>query len=86
MALKEPDEIWWAWEQSRAEPGQWLLRRRYLRAFEIEGDPRQAIGVFEWGGAGWYGNTIFTTRDSDSPKERERYFNAQRKGRLIYKK
>ncbi|MDR2507618.1 MAG: hypothetical protein LBD67_06445 [Candidatus Accumulibacter sp.] len=85
LTLKNPDEIWWAWEQSRNKPGQWLLRRRYLRAFNIEGDLRHAIGVFEWGRAGWYGNTVFATRDSDDVKERNRYFNGQRKGRLIYK-
>jgi hypothetical protein len=86
QTLKDPDEIWWAWEQSRDAPGRWLLRRRYLRAFDIEGDSRYAIGVFEWGNAGWYGNTIFATRDTDDANERDRYFNNQRKGRLIYKK
>lgn len=79
MTLIEPDEIWWAWEKDAAEPGNWRLKRRYLRAFEIDGDGRYGVGVFEWSKTGWSGSTVF-------PASKQKYFDRQRLGRLIWKK
>ena len=79
MTLIEPDEIWWAWEKDASTPGNWRLKRRYLKAFEIDGDGRYGVGVFEWSNAGWTGATIF-------PTNKQKYFDRQRLGRLIYKK
>jgi hypothetical protein len=79
MTLIEPDEIWWAWEKDAAEPGNWRLKRRYLRAFEIDGDGRYGVGVFEWSKTGWTGATVF-------PASKQKYFDRQRLGRLIWKK
>lgn len=79
MTLIEPDEIWWAWEKDVAEPGNWRLKRRYLRAFEIDGDGRYGVGVFEWSKTGWTGATVF-------PASKQKYFDRQRLGRLIWKK
>lgn len=93
MTLIEPDEIWWMWEKDVANskanpdaPAKWRLKRRYLRAFEIDGEGKYAIGVFEWNKTGWSGSTIFATRDSDSEAKQFRYFDAQRRGKLVYKK
>lgn len=90
--LREPDEIWWAWEENRAwsqsnpdAPKQWRLKRRYLKAFKVEETGEFAIVAFEWGKQGWTGNTAFMSQPSDA-KRREKYFNKQRVGRLIYKK
>ena len=85
MTLIDPDEIWWNWEKSRDNPDKWLLRRRYLKAFEIEEDGQYGIGAFGWGKDGWGGGTVFMSQPSDA-KRREKYFMNQRKGRLIYKK
>ncbi|MDD2660051.1 MAG: PBECR2 nuclease fold domain-containing protein [Methylococcales bacterium] len=92
MALLEPDEIWWAWEEDRAwsklnpdKPKKWRLKRRYLRAFSIEGISEFAISAFEWGGDDWLGSTAFMAEPS-SEKARLKYFDKQRNGRLIYKK
>lgn len=85
MTLIEPDEIWWSWERSRDESGRWLLRRRYLRAFEIEGSKEYGIVVFDWGREGWGGATAFLPTRADE-KGRTVYFNNQRRGRLVYKK
>jgi hypothetical protein len=85
MTLIEPDEIWWAWEKSRAHPGKWLLRRRYLRAFEIEGSDQYGVAVFGWGKDGWGGGTAFAPEPADA-RRRGNYFANQRSGRLLYKK
>ncbi|BCB28402.1 hypothetical protein SKTS_32880 [Sulfurimicrobium lacus] len=79
MSIIEPDEIWWDWEKDASEPGNWRLKRRYLRAFDIDGSGKFAISVFEWSRAGWSGATTFTTSKLG-------YFDRQRKGRLVYKK
>lgn len=93
MTLIEPDEIWWVWEKdikhSRENPDaqlKWRLKRRYLRAFNIEDSDKYAVGVFEWGRKGWSGSTVFTTRDTDSSAKQLKYFDSQRKGRMVFKK
>ncbi|WP_413460191.1 PBECR2 nuclease fold domain-containing protein [Herbaspirillum huttiense] len=85
MTLVEPDEIWWNWEKSRSESGRWLLKRRYLRAFELEGSGEYGVVAFEWGRTGWTGSTAFVP-DRKSPENRAAYFDRQRIGRLLFKK
>lgn len=89
MTLIEPDEVWWAWEKDRtpSEDGsvRWRLKRRYLRAFEVEGTAEFGITVFEWGRKGWTGSTAFVAEPS-SPKARLKYFDKQRVGRLVFQK
>lgn len=92
MTLIEPDEIWWAWEEDRSwsndnpdKPKRWRLKRRYLRAFEVEGTGEYGITVFEWGHTGWTGSTTFMAEPS-SDKARLKYFDKQRIGRLVFKK
>lgn len=85
MTLMEPDEIWWAWEKSRADKGRWLLKRRYLRAFELDGSGEFGLVAFEWGKAGWTGATAFMP-DRKSEALREAYFDRQRVGRMVFKK
>ncbi|MDR1349796.1 MAG: hypothetical protein LBJ59_03245 [Zoogloeaceae bacterium] len=90
MTLIEPDEIWWNWERTRDNPDKWMLRRRYLRAFEIEHsdgkkESQYGIAVFTWGKDGWTGSTTFLpTRKT--PEGRTTYFKKQRAGRLLFKK
>lgn len=38
MALIEPDGIWWVWVKDHHDHGKWRLKRRYLRAFTIDGE------------------------------------------------
>lgn len=92
MTLIEPDEIWWIWEEDRAWSNsnpdamkRWRLKRRYLRAFEMEGSGEYGITVFEWGRTGWTGSTTFMAEPS-SEKARLKYFDKQRAGRLVYHK
>jgi len=93
MTLIEPDEIWLVWDLDGANnkenpnaPKKWRLKRRYLRVFEIDGEDKFAIVAFEWGRTGWSGSTAFTTRDKDSEAKQLKYFDAQRRGKLVYKK
>jgi hypothetical protein len=86
MTLIEPDEIWWTWEKDRGEPGRWRLKRRYLRAFELDdGSGEYGVSAFEWGRTGWSGSTVFVAEPSSS-KARLKYFDRQRIGRLVFKK
>ncbi len=85
MTLIEPDEIWWAWEKSRNEAGRWLLRRRYLRAFQINGTNEYGIAAFEWGRTGWKGSTVFMS-SQQTEEARKTYFDKQRIGRMVYRK
>jgi hypothetical protein len=92
MTIIEPDEIWWSWEEDRAHsnenpdsPKRWRLKRRYLRAFEVEDSGEYGISVFEWSGRGWTGSTAFVAEPSND-RARLKYFDKQRIGRLLFKK
>ncbi|MDR0700940.1 MAG: hypothetical protein LBF61_00790 [Azoarcus sp.] len=92
MTIADPDEIWWAWEENRkwsaenpGAPKRWRLKRRHLKAFEIDGSGEFAIVAFERGLDGWSGSTAMMAQPSRE-KDRLKYFNKQRVGRLVYKK
>lgn len=85
MTLIEPDEIWWIWVKDTKEKGKWRLKRRYLRAFEVNGTNEYAVSVFEWGKTGWTGATTFMTTQPTKALQ-EAYFDKQRMGRIVYKK
>jgi hypothetical protein len=92
MTLLEPDEIWSNWEEDREfsrdnpdQPKRWRLKRRYLRAFEIEETGEYGIVAFEWGRTGWIGSTAFTP-DRPNPEKRKAYFDKQRIGKLLFKR
>lgn len=57
-AIAQPDEIWERVEQHGAK-GQAVTRRRYIARYDIEGETKPLIGVFEWGPDGWSGITTF---------------------------
>jgi SPP1 gp7 family putative phage head morphogenesis protein len=89
-AVKEPDEIWLRWEESRDRPGQWLLKRRYIKTFEIEGlgrqSPQYGLSVFEYGEDGWTGSTAMLSQSDRGPEARRRYIERQRDGFLQYRR
>lgn len=85
MTIIEPDEIWWVWVKDHHEKGRWRLKRRYLRAFEIDGTQEYAVSVFEWGRTGWTGATTFMTTQPTKDLQ-QAYFDKQRMGRLVFKK
>lgn len=88
MTLINPDEVWWVWVRDFTEAGKqnggWRLRRRYLKSFEIDGEKKYGMAVFEWGANGWTGATTFTPEDGK--ERRESYFDKQRMGRLVYQR
>ena len=89
-AIKTPDEIWLRWEESRDEPGHWLLKRRYLKSFEIDDgagvDPQYGLAVFEHGKDGWSGSTVMVAQPDRGAAARKRYLERQRDGFLLYRK
>jgi len=85
MTLIEPDEIWWVWVKDHQDNGRWRLKRRYLRAFELDGSAEYGVSVFEWGRTGWTGSTAFMT-NQPSEALRQEYFDKQRNGKLVYQK
>ncbi|MBI5438221.1 MAG: hypothetical protein HY936_04630 [Nitrosomonadales bacterium] len=62
-----------------------IVKRRYLKAFDVEGTGEFAVCVFEWGRTGWTGSTTFMASQK-SEALREAYFDKQRDGKLVYKK
>jgi hypothetical protein len=85
MTVADPDEIWWVWVKDNKESGRWRLKRRYLKAFEVDGTNEYGVAVFEWGRTGWTGATTFM-QTQKTEDEKFRYFDKQRDGRLVYKK
>ncbi|WP_028536162.1 PBECR2 nuclease fold domain-containing protein [Paludibacterium yongneupense] len=88
QAVKTPDEIWLRWEERRDTPGKWLLKRRYIKTWQIDGQdgPQYGLSVFELGQDGWSGSTTMMANESRGPGARRRYIEKQRDGYLQYRK
>lgn len=86
--VKEPDEVWLRWEESREASGPWRLKRRYIRSVEIVGSdgPQYGLSVFEYGKDGWSGSTAMMSQADRGPAARLRYIERQRDGFLLYRK
>lgn len=74
-ALKDPDEIWWVWQELHT--GGTALRRRYLKRSTVNG--QDLMLVFEVGRDGWVGVTGFDV-------ERRGYLDRQRQGTLAWRR
>ncbi|WP_310609225.1 PBECR2 nuclease fold domain-containing protein [Limnohabitans sp.] len=61
-AIAQPDEIWERAEQHGTK-GKAVTRRRYIARYDIEGETKPLIGVFEWGADGWSGITTYQAVD-----------------------
>jgi SPP1 gp7 family putative phage head morphogenesis protein len=88
QAVQAPDEIWLRWEQSRDEADKWLLKRRYIKSWEIEGQdgPQYGLSVFELGQDGWSASTAMMSNAERGEEARRRYIEKQRDGFLAYRK
>lgn len=77
-ALKQPDEIWtrieWLGTLKKA-----VVRRRYIAQFQVEGETKPALAVFEVGADGWLGVTTF-------PPENGEYMEGLRQGIRIFRR
>lgn len=89
-AIRSPDEVWLRWEASRDQPGKWLLKRRYIKTWEIigegEAESQHGLSVFEWGKDGWSGSTAMMAKPDRTESARRRYIEQQRDGFLLYRK
>ncbi len=78
QAVTDPDEIWvrieWIPRHQRA-----VVKRRYVARFEVAGEEKPALVVFDWGADGWSGVTTFGGG-------RPGYETAQRVGALLYRR
>ena len=88
QAIQSPDEIWLRWEQSRDNPDRWLLKRRYIKSWEIDGQDgaQYGLSVFEFGQDGWSGSTAMMSNADRGEAARRRYIEKQRDGFLAYRK
>lgn len=88
-AVRYPDEIWLLWEASHDRPGTWLLKRRYLKTFELVSadgsDVQYGLSVFEFGKDGWTGATAMMAKPDRTPQARLGYIARQRGGFLLYR-
>lgn len=75
--IKDPDEIWWTWEEY--PKGRHTLLRRYMARFQIEGDDNAGFVLFDISKDGWTGVTAMKP-------DKGKYIEDQRKGALIYRK
>ena len=87
-AVQAPDEIWLRWEQSRDQPDKWLLKRRYIKSWLVDGQqgPQYGLSVFEFGQDGWSASTSMMSNADRGPDARRRYIQKQRDGFLAYRK
>ncbi len=59
--IKRPDEIWMK-EEYQFKEKRWVVRRRYIARFQVEGSTRPVLSVFEEGPSGWIGKTGYQTK------------------------
>lgn len=85
-AIKDPDEIWWIWEELRTKPGEWILRRRHIARWDMGDGQAPALSVFEHGQDGWKGATVFAPKADRSLQAQNDYIDRQRGGTLAYRR
>jgi SPP1 gp7 family putative phage head morphogenesis protein len=76
-AIKDPEEIWLAYMKYG---DQYKLARRYIKAYDIDGDPEGGFAVFNLMDGVWTGLTAFQPKKGLDHLQRQRY------GFLRYKK
>lgn len=76
-AIIDPEEIWLTFLKKE---GKYRLTRRYLKAYEIDGNPEGGYVVFDLIDGEWVGTTAF------NPEKGLDYIQRQRYGFLRYKK
>jgi SPP1 gp7 family putative phage head morphogenesis protein len=80
--IKMPDEVWVLEEDHRAK-GKKVIRRRYIARFQIDGQAKPIIGVFEVGADGWRGVTGYQAQTAD---DADTLINSARRGELVYRR
>ena len=87
-AIKDPDEIWLRWEKSFIRPGKMLLKRRYIKSWEINdgNGAHYGLSVFEAGKGEWSGSTVMAVKPDRAEIARREYIEKQRDGFLLYRR
>ena len=77
QTIKDPDEIWYVWEEY--PKGRMTLRKKYLARWTVDGKSVPAFVLFDTAADGWAGITAF-------PAKNDKYFEKQRNGALVYRR
>jgi hypothetical protein len=85
MTVADPDEIWWFWQKDDKISGNWRLKRRYLKSFEVGDTKEYVMSIFEWGDSGWTGSTVYPF-DPKNDAAKRRAYDRKRIGLLVYPK
>ncbi|MBF0249954.1 MAG: minor capsid protein [Alphaproteobacteria bacterium] len=85
-AIREPDEIWWVWEELHNKPGTWILRRRHIARWDLGNGQAPALSVFEHGQDGWTDTTVFAPKASRTVKAQDDYLDRWRGGTLAWRR
>lgn len=85
-AIKDPDEIWWVWEELKNKPGKMVLRRRHVARWDLGDGQSPGLSVFEHGRDGWTGTTVFAPKASRSIQAQNDYLNRWRVGTLAWRR
>lgn len=88
QAVKAPDEIWLKGEAKRDATDTWLLKRRFIKSWQIDDQdgPQYGLSVFEYGQDGWISSTFMMSNADRGVDARRRYIEKQRDGFLLYRK
>lgn len=86
VAIKDPDEIWWVWEEMKNNRGSYSLRRRYIARWDMGDGQKSTMSVFEHGSDGWTGTTTFPAREDKNAQAQDRYLNDWRGGTLAWRR
>jgi hypothetical protein len=74
--IKNPQEIWWTWEEY--PKGRYTLLKRYMTRYQIKGQDVPIFVLFDFNEKGWVGVTAFNADETA-------YLEKQRKGTLAYR-
>jgi SPP1 gp7 family putative phage head morphogenesis protein len=80
--IKLPDEVW-VLEVDHKAKAKKVIRRRYIARFQLEGEARPVVGMFEVGADGWRAVTGYQTQTAD---DAETVMDSARRGQLVYRR
>jgi SPP1 gp7 family putative phage head morphogenesis protein len=79
-ALRDPDEIWYQWQEVNTKTGtRWRITRRYITRFTIDGKIRPIVVILDIGPTGWKGISAIAASNKN-------YARNSRGGHLAYRR
>ncbi|MGB0747174.1 MAG: PBECR2 nuclease fold domain-containing protein [Magnetospiraceae bacterium] len=85
--LKDPDEIWWVWEEDTDTPGVYHLKRRFIGRWQLPNQQVPGLAVFEHHPrTGWRAATAFAPNARKSLNKQSKSLEKVRGGTLAYRR